>query len=147
MYLRLVITLIIVTVLTAAGWKFYTLGERHVQRQWDAQKAKDAEIVRTVEISNLRRGEISSSNAAKEQADRARATVAVSVATLSLRDALRSKQVANESAEAAIKRAAALGELLRDCSERYTALAGRAQSHVIDLRRFNDAWPICTPVQ
>jgi hypothetical protein len=43
--------------------------------------------------------------------------------------------------KAAADRAAAIGELLGTCSERYTDVAGKADAHASDLRTFYDAWP------
>jgi len=48
---------------------------------------------------------------------------------------------ADPACKAAADRAAAIGELLGTCSERYTDVAGKADAHASDLRTFYDAWP------
>ena len=48
---------------------------------------------------------------------------------------------AEPACKAAADRAAAIGELLGTCSERYTDVAGKADAHASDLRTFYDAWP------
>jgi chromosome segregation ATPase len=49
--------------------------------------------------------------------------------------------VAADSCTAAIDRAAALGELLGECSERYTEVAEKADRHSSDAAAFLAAWP------
>lgn len=49
--------------------------------------------------------------------------------------------VAADSCTAAIDRAAALGELLGECSERYSEVAAKADGHANDAAAFLAAWP------
>lgn len=48
---------------------------------------------------------------------------------------------ADPACKAAADRAAAIGELLGTCSERYTDVAGKADAHALDAKKLYDAWP------
>jgi chromosome segregation ATPase len=52
------------------------------------------------------------------------------------------RQLAGLSAEACIKRAATLSDVLNQCTERYTGVAEKADRHANDVQTLTDAWPV-----
>lgn len=52
--------------------------------------------------------------------------------------------LATATREAAIERAAAIGDVLGQCSKEYQGLAERSDRHVNDLKTLMDAWPQAT---
>lgn len=84
--------------------------------------------------------------AVKQAEERAKRNAVAAAGARRELDRLRSEigsteYVAADSCTAAIDRAAALGELLGECSERYTEVAAKADRHSSDAAAFLAAWP------
>lgn len=142
MYLRLAMGLALAAALAFSHLTAYRKGAANVRLEWSASiAAANAEARR---LENARQS--AADTAARLAAERARRIASDNARTRAavrgLRDALdHANREREESASAAAKRAAALGELLAQGAEAYRELAERCDRHVSDLRQLLEAWP------
>lgn len=122
-------------------------GARKVENRVLVDKARANEEARRMET--LRQARVDESVAASVtrqagiRADSARAGDAVS----RLRDAIATRDVAEESASAATKRADTAEKLLIESSDAYRELARAADGHAGDVTTLLDAWPTDSPTK
>lgn len=139
---RFLIGIALVAGLAFSHFTAYRKGAAHVRLEWSASiAAANAEARR---LENARQS--AADTAARLAAERARRIAADSAranaSVRGLRDALNhANRAREESASAAAKRAAALGELLAQGAEAHRELAERCDRHVNDLRQFIESWP------
>ena len=138
---RVLICLALAGLLSSTHFAAYRHGKGVVHVEWDKSiAAANAEARR---IEQRRQGAVDTAVVAQTRrksvvlVDSGRAAAALD----GLRDAIAARDVAEESATAATQRADSLGKLLLSCGAAYQELAGRADSHVNDVRTLLEAWP------
>lgn len=123
---------------TAQGWHRDSLEKADAEQKLVDVRANAAASIRRTDAV------IEAQNAAKTRDHALR--IAVSLAR-DERDGLRleleeaQRQLAGLSAEACIKRAATLSDVLNQCTERYTGVAEKADRHANDVKTLMDSWP------
>ena len=127
----------------------YSVGKKHVQAQWDAEKVVQLAAAAHAETENRR---IETENATKvinaQNAQTQRITALQADAVKSravvggLRDTIRAAnaELSSRTADAIRKYAVTASQLLAECSDRYTDMAAKAQSHASDSLMLQQAW-------
>ena len=127
----------------------YQVGKKHVQAQWDAEKVVQLAAAAHAETENRR---IETENATKvinaqnAQAQRITALQADAVKSRAvvggLRDTIRTAnaELSSRTAAAVRQYATTASELLAECSDRYSALAAKADGHASDALMLQQAW-------
>lgn len=108
-----------------------------------AQRVADARVRRAEQTINTNYQKALNAAINKQtylQADAARAGRERDSLRKQLSDA--EQRLADASPSALIQYSNTLSELLRQCSERYTALAKRADAHSVDAETCRAAWPV-----
>lgn len=120
----------------AGGWKCYTLGERHVQAEFDAYVAKQVEeelaaerAVRDREHDLQNRNQTVSTQYATLKTATGTAVLALDADRVSLMaDAAAARRAASDTEASARAYAAIQEDVLDGCTRRYVAVAGEAQA-------------------
>lgn len=131
------------------GW-CYVQGMKHTQAAWDAatvaqqaEAAKQEQARRAKELK-LHQQVIEAQNAAIERNKKNQAAIAAARAESdSLRGDLAAakSKLSSASADAVRNYAATVSDILGECSQRYTAVAGKADGHAGDVMLLQEAWP------
>jgi len=125
-----------------AAWQIQNGRMEHAENNRLTQQAEAERELYAME-QKRRNGVIDAQNAARLRERKLQADAAAAVAAAdSLRDALtRSAQAARDDPGSCPDRTATASELLVECSQEYTTLAGRCSRHVSDIETLIGAWP------
>ena len=128
---------------TAQGWRadaaLSLLEQQHAQMQ-AAEQANALADYQRMEKTKNEAIKAAEQRAAQNRADADRAAAAVD----GMRNQLASvpARIAAATRSAVDEYAATAGELLGQCSQRYTELAAKADGHALDARVCRAAWPV-----
>jgi len=125
-----------------AAWQIQTARIEHAENnRIEIAREQEREISRLESKRSLEY--IDAQNRARQRESKLRMDAAAAVAAAdSLRDALtRSAQAARDDPGSCPDRTATASELLVECSQEYTTLAGRCSRHVSDIETLIGAWP------
>lgn len=138
---RLWIALALAGALAFSHFYAYRKGSAHVTAEWNLDKARANSEARQIENLRQSRVDESAKLASARQAGIRADSTRVGDAVSGLRNAIATRDLAEESAVTATKRADSLGKLLVQGAEAHRELAERCDRHVSDLRMLLEAWP------
>ena len=127
----------------------YSVGKKHVQAAWDAEKVVQLAAAAQAEVKNRRiqsENDLKVINAQNAQTQRITALQADAVKSRAvvggLRDTIRAAnaQLSNRTADAVRKYATTASELLAECSTAYSDLATKTDGHASDSLMLQQAW-------
>ena len=138
---RLWLALAIAAGLAFSHFYVYRSGKNNVRTEWDLSRAEADRESRKLEQMRQSNVDAAAVAGAKRKivivADSRGAADAVD----SLRNAIAIRDLAEESAASATKRAAAAEQLLIESAGVYQELAAKADGHASDVRLLLEAWP------
>lgn len=130
----------------AAGLAFthffaYRGGKNVVRQEWNLARAEADR--KAWKLGELRQANVDAAAVAatKRKAGIVADSRGAAAAVDGLRDALATRDLAEESAAAATQRAAAAEQLLLESGSAYQELAAKADGHASDVKMLLEAWP------
>lgn len=138
---RLLILLAVLAALAVSHYTMFRKGKAHVRTEWLAATASANTESRRLEQLRQSAADAAARNSATRSARILADAASAGDSVARLRDAIRARRSAEESAAAATQRADSLGELLAASAEAHRELATRCDRHVNDLRTLLEAWP------